>query len=115
MEVNAEYKNSEEYSTALAKAAEDKLHRCSVVAERLIKTDAESSWEKFIDLYVAAEEVHDAGRVEPEPYSGPNPIIPVTPLLQIRILHSSGMTLSKPSLDFIFAFRICTTLITLDF
>lgn len=75
-EVISEYKKSTEYGDAIAESAADKLLRCWIVAEKLMKTNPEASFDKFTDLYIAVEEAHDLDGSEPEPYSGPNPIIP---------------------------------------
>lgn len=75
-EVIDAFKQSTKYSRALADVAAKKLLRCWVVAEKHIKTDPESSWEKFIDLYIEVEEAFVKNGTEPEPYNGPAIVIP---------------------------------------
>lgn len=53
-------------------AAAAKLRRAWIVAENLIKTDPESSWERFCDLFVAAEDQVEDGGPESEAYVAPS-------------------------------------------
>lgn len=74
-DVIASFKASKEYEEELADAAALKILRCWLVTERHIKTDLDLSWDKFVELYATVEEILEKDGGEPEPYSGPNPII----------------------------------------
>lgn len=83
-EVIDAFKRSSEYSTTLVDAAATKILRCWLVAERHIKTDPSSSWDKFIEHYIEAEEAFAKDGTEPEPYEGPNPVLPHAAAVDIQ-------------------------------
>lgn len=89
-EIIAEYKASQDYSEAVADVVAAKLLRCWLIAERLVKTNPEPTWDKFTDAYVKAESAFDADRTEPQPYDGPGLII--APAVQITNPDDQGQS-----------------------
>ncbi|KAK1356542.1 hypothetical protein POM88_039978 [Heracleum sosnowskyi] len=70
-----EFQGTDAYLQAVADAGAPEVLRSWKVAETLIKTNPEATWEIFVEAFLAAKDAIDRGEGEPEFYQGPNPLI----------------------------------------